>query len=428
MMRCVADLTTSAELFDSEEDLNFQDTDEEGKEHVARKAKCVANTNACLHSTHCGTVGSYTPQSEHDSEALEHDILLKLAAPLSKEQLIDLIRKACVIAPEIRVLLYTASISSPASRRLMIRNIHYSTTDESFERLFAQFGELEDAAIVREKTGRSRGFGFVTFASIDTMHTCINASLHLDGRKLFVKVAADPFSQFLSDGVPVQSRSVRRKIFVRNLGQHLTAADLRQHFQKYGVIEDCSVVYSTATKQSKGFAFITYERQDSAVRATAESQQTLANRVVFVTLAKSTTNMDHLPSLATAVADSESSCAVLAQSTMMSDSNFGPCLDAAAVRSSSGGVRCAERTVSRGEVGKELCGLRSVTSDTAISSTSSSYKLLDHCLSIEDENDDYMSVLCRSTEPTRRGGRRREDNLIASVTNYACGLRDDIRY
>ncbi|EZG68928.1 RNA recognition motif (RRM) containing protein [Gregarina niphandrodes] len=168
----------------------------------------------------------------------------------------------------------------------MVRNIHYNTTDERFAAHFAKYGVLEDAAIVRERSGRSKGFGFVTFADIQAMRQCLDSALHLDGRKLFVKVAADPFSEFMVDGVPVQGRCSRRKIFVRNLGLHCDADALRAYFSHYGPIEDCAVVYGP-NGVSKGFAFITYAKQDSAVRAAAEPQQTLCGRVVFVSMAKS---------------------------------------------------------------------------------------------------------------------------------------------
>eukprot|EP01055_Gregarina_sp_Pseudo9_P003150 Gregarina_sp_Pseudo_9__3149@NODE_333_length_3135_cov_26_604005_g313_i0_p2_GENE_NODE_333_length_3135_cov_26_604005_g313_i0NODE_333_length_3135_cov_26_604005_g313_i0_p2_ORF_typecomplete_len294_score28_66RRM_1/PF00076_22/3_3e14RRM_7/PF16367_5/0_02_NODE_333_length_3135_cov_26_604005_g313_i01541035 len=135
----------------------------------------------------------------------------RLAAPLSKEQLIEIIASAAAVSPSVHKLVQATAIASPAARRIMVRNIHYNTTDAGFIAHFAQFGPLEDAAIVREKFGRSKGFGFVTFKNIESMHKCINSPLHLDGRKLFVKVAADPFSEFLSDGKPLDRHARTHK-------------------------------------------------------------------------------------------------------------------------------------------------------------------------------------------------------------------------
>eukprot|EP01053_Blabericola_migrator_P004920 Blabericola_migrator_1__4919@NODE_2567_length_2597_cov_4_680632_g1605_i0_p1_GENE_NODE_2567_length_2597_cov_4_680632_g1605_i0NODE_2567_length_2597_cov_4_680632_g1605_i0_p1_ORF_typecomplete_len440_score63_00RRM_1/PF00076_22/6_3e14RRM_1/PF00076_22/3_4e18RRM_7/PF16367_5/0_04RRM_7/PF16367_5/1_3e05Nup35_RRM_2/PF14605_6/0_88Nup35_RRM_2/PF14605_6/0_0039RRM_5/PF13893_6/0_7RRM_5/PF13893_6/0_0099RRM_occluded/PF16842_5/8e02RRM_occluded/PF16842_5/0_0019PHM7_cyt/PF14703_6/1_1e03PHM7_cyt/PF14703_6/11PHM7_cyt/P len=212
----------------------------------------------------------------------------RLAAPLSKEQLIEIIASAAAVSPSVHKLVQATAIASPAARRIMVRNIHYNTTDAGFIAHFAQFGPLEDAAIVREKFGRSKGFGFVTFKNIESMHKCINSPLHLDGRKLFVKVAADPFSEFLSDGAPIQGRMTRRKIFVRNLPPNCNVEELREAFSQYGPIEDCAVV-SDGRGRTKGFAFITFVTQEGAVKASAEPQQTFAGRVIFVSIAKSCT-------------------------------------------------------------------------------------------------------------------------------------------
>lgn len=133
------------------------------------------------------------------SQPLSEDIR-RLAAPLSKEQLIDLVARASTLSPAVFKMVQSTALATPAARRIMVRNINYGTSDAQYTAHFAQFGPLEDAAIVREKNGRSKGFGFVTFANIESMRRCLGSPLHLDGRKLFVKVAADPFSEFLSDG------------------------------------------------------------------------------------------------------------------------------------------------------------------------------------------------------------------------------------
>lgn len=147
------------------------------------------------HLETCSSVDGSRSDSPRSSQEIR-----RLAAPLSKEQLIEIIASAAAVSPAVRKIVQATALASPAARRIMIRNIHYSTTDEEFTMHFAQFGPLEDAAIVREKCGRSKGFGFVTFKDIDSMKRCLQSSLHLGGRKLFVKVAADPFSEFLADG------------------------------------------------------------------------------------------------------------------------------------------------------------------------------------------------------------------------------------
>lgn len=43
-----------------------------------------------------------------------------------------------------------------------VGNLPFSTTTSDLEALFAQYGEVESAAVITDReTGRSRGFGFV---------------------------------------------------------------------------------------------------------------------------------------------------------------------------------------------------------------------------------------------------------------------------
>lgn len=45
---------------------------------------------------------------------------------------------------------------------IYVSNLNFSTSSESFEELFAGYGEVESAKIITDReTGRSRGFGFV---------------------------------------------------------------------------------------------------------------------------------------------------------------------------------------------------------------------------------------------------------------------------
>ncbi len=50
--------------------------------------------------------------------------------------------------------------------RLYVGNLPYQTTDAELEEYFGQAGEVVSAVIITDRvTGRSRGFGFVEFAT-----------------------------------------------------------------------------------------------------------------------------------------------------------------------------------------------------------------------------------------------------------------------
>ena len=50
-------------------------------------------------------------------------------------------------------------------RKIFIGNLSFNTTDESLRDFFSEFGEIVDSVVMKNKeTGKSRGFGFVTYS------------------------------------------------------------------------------------------------------------------------------------------------------------------------------------------------------------------------------------------------------------------------
>ena len=78
------------------------------------------------------------------------------------------------------------------SKRIYVGNLPWSITKVRLEELFSSFGEIEDALVVANKyTGRSRGFGFVTFKKEGDADKAIAEmnEKNVEGRNLVVKEA-----------------------------------------------------------------------------------------------------------------------------------------------------------------------------------------------------------------------------------------------
>ncbi|HUF53743.1 MAG TPA: RNA-binding protein [Dehalococcoidia bacterium] len=77
-------------------------------------------------------------------------------------------------------------------KRLYVGGLSYDTSDDGLRDHFAQVGEVESAAVARDRyTGRSRGFGFVEMGADGDAQKAI-AELNgkdLDGRRLTVDEA-----------------------------------------------------------------------------------------------------------------------------------------------------------------------------------------------------------------------------------------------
>lgn len=80
------------------------------------------------------------------------------------------------------------------SSNIYVGNLTFNTGSDDLERLFAEYGEVERAAVITDRdTGRSRGFGFVEMASDDAAKAAIEAlnGKNVDGRELTVNVAKE---------------------------------------------------------------------------------------------------------------------------------------------------------------------------------------------------------------------------------------------
>ena len=81
------------------------------------------------------------------------------------------------------------------SKKLYIGNLAFGVTQEMLKEAFAPFGTVEEATVVSDReTGRSRGFGFVTFtndADADKAITEMNGK-EIEGRAIKVSEARPP--------------------------------------------------------------------------------------------------------------------------------------------------------------------------------------------------------------------------------------------
>ncbi|KAF2610282.1 hypothetical protein F2Q70_00012844 [Brassica cretica] len=83
-------------------------------------------------------------------------------------------------------------MSGETEYRCFVGGLAWATADADLERTFSQFGEVIDSKIINDReTGRSRGFGFVTFKDEKSMRDAIEEmnGKELDGRSITVNEA-----------------------------------------------------------------------------------------------------------------------------------------------------------------------------------------------------------------------------------------------
>jgi RNA recognition motif-containing protein len=78
--------------------------------------------------------------------------------------------------------------------KVFVGGLSWDTNDEGLRNAFAAFGEVVEAKVITDRdTGRSRGFGFVTFADANGIQAAIQAmdGKQLDGRNIRVSEAQE---------------------------------------------------------------------------------------------------------------------------------------------------------------------------------------------------------------------------------------------
>jgi cold-inducible RNA-binding protein len=80
------------------------------------------------------------------------------------------------------------------AKKLFVGGLSWDTTDDGLRQAFASFGEITEAKVITDRdTGRSRGFGFVTFSQDDDAKTAISKldGTNLDGKTIKVNEAQE---------------------------------------------------------------------------------------------------------------------------------------------------------------------------------------------------------------------------------------------
>jgi len=223
----------------------------------------------------------------------------------------------------------TESRSDPevAYRKIFIGGLSYSTDEEKLRRYFKQYGAVQDAAVMKDPISkRSRGFGFITFTDVNSVDNALAHDPHtIDSRKVEAKRAV-PRSDIPgpSDGTAAHSGSkasshsstsstaksnssssafnssaphtetsrqhpevkvqldeyAYNKIFVGGLHYDTRDAEFRSYFERYGRVVSSEVMFNRETHKSRGFGFVVFEQEQSAVRVCSVKEHSIDGKVV----------------------------------------------------------------------------------------------------------------------------------------------------
>lgn len=185
-----------------------------------------------------------------------------------------------------------ASGSAPTQHKLFVGGLSQSTTRENMQEYFSTFGLCECVVMMDKETGRSRGFGFCTFQSEESVHATLSVQGHeLDGKQIECKACEEasnskqmaqmgPMGQQYSQypqypaAASVQATPQNyeaTRIFVGGLPQTCDSNGLGEVFSQFGTVTEAKVHMDPTTNRSKGFGYVSFDSPHAVELAVASS-------------------------------------------------------------------------------------------------------------------------------------------------------------
>jgi RNA-binding protein Musashi len=199
------------------------------------------------------------------------------------------------------------------SRRMILTN-HFDDV-ESLKEYFSQFGEVLECTVMRDgASGRSRGFGFLTFKDARTVNIVMVKEHYLDGKIVRPDFQTSdnsmrfhPSKQFPSSkprhtsshdaikidpkrAIPRDEQERTSKIFVGGVSQEATEQDFKEYFQQFGRVVDATLMMDKDTGRPRGFGFVTFD-SEAAVEACLDIPLEILGKPIEVKKAQPRGNM-----------------------------------------------------------------------------------------------------------------------------------------
>ena len=137
---------------------------------------------------------------------------------------------------------------------IYVKNIDESVTDEDFQKLFEEYGDVISATITRDDVGKSRGFGFVNFTDHEVASKAVDELNDKDfhGKNLYVGRAQKKHEreeelrkQYEQARMEKASKYQGVNLYIKNLADDIDDEKLRDLFTTYGTITSAKVMRDT---------------------------------------------------------------------------------------------------------------------------------------------------------------------------------------
>ncbi|KAJ8561016.1 hypothetical protein K7X08_027206 [Anisodus acutangulus] len=212
----------------------------------------------------------------------------KILESITPEQTLEILQNAVIRHNDVLDQVRLIADRDTTQRKLFVRGLGWETTTEKLRDIFGNYGELEEAVVILDKgSGKSKGYGFVTFKHVDGALLALKEpSKKIDGRMTVTQLASAGIQGGPgggSSGNPVDVSL--RKIYVGNVPYDMQSERILQHFAMYGEIEEGPLGFDKATGKSKGYALFVYKNAEAARAALVDPVKNIDGHVLNCKLA-----------------------------------------------------------------------------------------------------------------------------------------------
>lgn len=155
---------------------------------------------------------------------------------------------------------------------IFVGNLSWAVDNDRLSQEFAECGEVVSARVQLDGvTGKSRGFGYVTFATTEAVEAAIslNGTKEIDGRTLNLDKSADvgPNREKRAQAFGDIRGAPSKVLFVGNLSWNTVEDTLWEIFSEYGEVSSVRVPTDRETGKPKGYGYVEFSVVDSAQKA-----------------------------------------------------------------------------------------------------------------------------------------------------------------
>ncbi|KAI5109104.1 putative RNA-binding protein 19, partial [Silurus meridionalis] len=165
---------------------------------------------------------------------------------------------------------------SPPGSTLFVKNLNYSTTEESLKETFSKCGAVKTCSISkkRDKSGKlsSMGYGFIQYKTPKAAQKAIRQLQHctVDGHQLELKISERELKSSVTHTnrkKQTAKKQATSKILVRNVPFQATVKELRELFCTFGELKTVRLPKKGVGGAHRGFAFVDFLTKQDAKKA-----------------------------------------------------------------------------------------------------------------------------------------------------------------